>query len=324
MKTVHVSRPEMQPAPSGSDEVNRSTPAFEPIGQPDTLRDRRVFVIFGVVAAVVVVGILIVTGFYLWLSKGAQSSSANPARPLTQSPSGISSSLPHPTAPDGMAYIPGGQFMMGRDDGDEYERPAHQVAVKPFFIDLDEVTNQQYQEFVNQTGHAAPEHWTRKQFPAGKGQLPVTNVNWDDANAYAKWAGKRLPTEAEWEFAARGTDGRRYPWGNDWQEGLANAGKKIYLVAGVEDLADVGSHKGASPYGLLDTVGNAWEWTADEFSAYPGGQVPEQVPGVEKRVIRGGNPGSDKNAGVTLRRAYPARGLFIYYTTGFRCAKDLN
>src|SRR5207302_6975147 len=119
--------------------------------------------------------------------------------------------------------VPGGTFMMGRDDGDEYERPAHSVTVKPVFIDINEVTRQQYQDFVSKTGHAAPANWAGKTFPAGTGNWPVTDVSWDDANAYVKWAGKRLPTEEEWEFAARGTDNRRYPWGNDWQQGFANA-----------------------------------------------------------------------------------------------------
>src|SRR5437764_1695506 len=124
-----------------------------------------------------------------------------------------------------MVYVPGGELTMGRDEkdgGDEYERTAHKVTVKSFFVDIDEVMRQKYQDFVNKTGHAAPANWNGKQFPAGTGNLPVTDVTWDDANAFAKWAGKRLPTEEEWEFAARGTDGRRYPWGNNWQSGNAN------------------------------------------------------------------------------------------------------
>src|SRR5205807_3166708 len=185
----------------------------------------------------------------------------------------------NPTGPAGMVYVPGGDFTMGRDDGDEYERPAHKVTVKPLFIDANEVTRQQYQDFVNKTGHAAPANWTNKHFPGGTGNWPVTDVTWDDANAYAKWAGKRLPREEEWEFAARGTDGRRYPWGNDWQAGSANADNSS------KSLADVGSYKGASPYGVMDMVGNAWEWTASRFVAYPGGQLSKPMTG-NVRVIR--------------------------------------
>jgi serine/threonine-protein kinase len=227
----------------------------------------------------------------------------------------------NPIAPPRMAYVPGGELMMGRDEkdgGDEYERPAHRVAVKPFFIDLDEVTRQQYQEFVNKTGHAAPANWKGKTFPADTGQQPVTDVSWDDANAYARWAGKRLPSEEEWEFAARGTDGRRYPWGNDWQRDNANADDAS------KALADVGSYKGASPYGVTDMVGNAWEWTTNKLTAYPGGQLSKQMSG-DVRVIRGGSYTESKDeATTTFRRGYPARGNYDYNNTGFRCAKDVT
>ena len=321
IKTIRVPYSEVKPAPSGPD---TATPSVGLNGKTRTRRNW-ILLIFG--AVTLVAGTLVIAGLYLWLSQRTTANGpVNLNQPVTQSPSNTPQNLPQIVAPTGMAYVPGGQFMMGRNDGDQYERPAHQVAVKPLFMDIYEVTNQQYQEFVNKTGHNPPEHWTKKQFPDGKGQLPVTNVSWDDANAYAKWAGKRLPTEAEWEFGARGTDGRRYPWGNDWQEGLANVGNphKIGFGFGLEGLSEVGQYKGASPFGLVDMVGNAWEWTADKLTAYPGGHIPNDLPGVEKRVIRGGSFGSDKASGVTLRRGYPARGPFLYQNTGFRCVKDLN
>ncbi len=224
-------------------------------------------------------------------------------------------------APSGMVYVSGGEFMMGRDEkdgGDEYERPAHKVTVRSFFADINEVTRQQYQDFVNQTGHAAPANWTNKHFAPGTGHQPVTDVTWDDANAYAKWAGERLPTEEEWEFAARGTDGRRYPWGNDWTGDLANANSAR------KDLTDVGSFKGNSPFGLSDMSGNAWEWTASKLAAYPGGQLSNR-PNGDLRVIRGGSFDSDKDtATTTFRRGYPAHGDFDYSKTGFRCVKDVR
>src|SRR5207253_420217 len=108
------------------------------------------------------------------------------------------------TAPNGMAYVPGGIFRMGRDDGDEYERPSHRVTVKPFFIDVDEVTLLDYDKFVRATGkHATPAYLAAIAMDSGLkkyGNQPVTGVEWDDAVAYAKWAKKRLPTEEEWEF----------------------------------------------------------------------------------------------------------------------------
>ena len=221
-------------------------------------------------------------------------------------------------APSGMVYVPGGEFTMGRDDGDEYERPAHKVTVEPFFMDVNEITRQQYQDFVSKTGHAAPANWSGKKLPAGTGNWPVTDVSWDDANAYAKWAGKRLPTEEEWEFAARGTDNRSYPWGSDWQSGNANADEAS------KSLADVGFYKGASPYGETDMVGNAWEWTASRLLAYPGGQLPKQPLTGDLRVIRGGSyTESKEEATTTYRRGYPARGNYEYGNTGFRCVKDV-
>ena len=265
-----------------------------------------------IVAVVLVLGVAIgVMAWRPWAKQQADDTTKT-------NPLGIGTATSNLAAPAGMAYVPGGEFMMGRDDGDEYERPAHKVTVKPFFVDINEVTRQQYQEFVNKTGHAAPANWKSKTFPAGTGQQPVTDVTWDDANAYAKWAGKRMPTEEEWEFAARGTDGRRYPWGNDWKTGNANADDAN------KSLMDAGSSKGASPYGATDMVGNAWEWTASKLAAYPGGQLSKPTTG-DLRVIRGGSYTESKDeATTTYRRGYPARGNYDYANTGFRCVKDVS
>jgi formylglycine-generating enzyme required for sulfatase activity len=224
--------------------------------------------------------------------------------------------------PTGMVYVPGGNFMMGRDEkdgGDEYERPAHKITVKPFFMDQYEVTNEDYAKFVKATDHHAPSNWLNGNYAAGAARKPVTGVTWDDATAYAKWAGKRLPTEEEWEFAARGTDGRLYPWGNDWSAGLANA-------EGASDgTVDVGTYKGTSPFGAYDMVGNAWQWTASKMTAYPGGSIPGQNAGANLRVIRGGTYASKASqATATYRRGWPATGADNYNNTGFRCVEDVK
>ena len=223
-----------------------------------------------------------------------------------------------PTPPEGMVYIPGGEYIMGDDAGDDYEKPAHRVAVKPFFLDKYEVTNEEYQKFVKEAGHKPPSTWKDGTYPEGAARQPVTGVTWDDANAYAQWAGKRLPTEEEWELAARGREGRRYPWSMEWQAGMANADNAS------RGTRDVGATQGASPFGAYDMVGNAWEWTASALSAYPGGQLPK-APAANEKVIRGGcwlsNP---QQATTTYRMGWPAQGGSNYDNTGFRCAKDLS
>lgn len=223
-----------------------------------------------------------------------------------------------PTPPSGMTYVSGGEFMMGSTIGDDYERPPHQVAVRPFFIDVYEVTCEEYNRFIEQMEHLPPPHWRGGQYPLGAAQQPVTGVTWDDAVAYARWAGKRLPTEAEWEFAARGTDGRLYPWGTEWRAGVANAGG----VAG-GGVVDVGTFKGVSPFGVYDMVGNSWEWTASDLKPYPGGQLPDAPKG-NLKVIRGGSwKENPEQAKATYRGYLPARDSNDYSATGFRCVQDV-
>lgn len=223
-----------------------------------------------------------------------------------------------PQAP--MVHVAGEEFLMGSDTGGEYEHPQHTATVKPFFIDRHEVTCQEYAAFIQDTGHPAPAGWVHKRPPENAKEYPVTGITWDDANAYSTWAGKRLPTEEEWEFAARGTDGRRYPWGNEWKRNVANLGAATgdqARPAVVEEHSD-----GASPFGAYDMAGNVWEWTASDLTAYPGGQSP---PGTRDghKVVRGGSFKSGKSeATTTFRKGYPARGAGDYSQIGFRCAKD--
>ena len=134
------------------------------------------------------------------------------------------------TPPPGMVLVPAGEFIMGSDAADRSDfnrrdnvplnsndaRPQHKPATGAFFIDITEVTNAQYAKFCAETGVPAPPYWTDGKVPEGQADYPVHHVSWHEASGYARWAGKRLPTEAEWEKAARGTDGRRFPWGNSW------------------------------------------------------------------------------------------------------------
>jgi serine/threonine-protein kinase len=217
----------------------------------------------------------------------------------------------------GMTLIKGGAFTMGTDDPAFVPdwRPAHPVTVADFYLDTTEVTNEDYSRFVRQTRHPAPPHWVDGTYPKGEATLPVYNVSWFDAKTYAEWAGKRLPSEAEWEYAARGTDGRIYPWGNEWIDELSNSGedKRGKPVA-------VGQfRRGASPFGILDMAGNVAEWVADDFKLYPGSTAK---PLAGYKVYRGGSWAFPKNQLLTVARwSEEPTAKFAYI--GFRCAKDL-
>lgn len=221
-----------------------------------------------------------------------------------------------PVTPVGMAVVEGGQFSMGSNKGDQDSKPVHMVTIKSFYIDLNEVTCEAYKRFVDETGRRAPEGWANGTYREGTGKHPVTGVSWEDAAAYARWVGKRLPTEQEWELAARGKSGLRYPWGNLWKPGCANAADE---GAARKRFADVGSYNCASPFGAQDLIGNAWEWTASDWVPYPGGRLSTQTTGGEK-VIRGGSWQTPQDyATATYRSGFEGVGD----KTGFRCAKDM-
>jgi len=167
-----------------------------------------------------------------------------------------------------MVFIPGGEFLRGRsqvlsDDNLKWyptlmkdDRPVRPIRVDPFFLDQHEVTNEQYAAFVAATKHRAPYNWPQGKVPQGKDQFPVVDVDWEDASAFAKWAGKRLPTEAEWERACRGAvDKATYPWGN------RKPAKEDARFNTVDGPGPVGQCK-ANYFGLYDIVGNVWEWCA--------------------------------------------------------------
>ena len=184
-----------------------------------------------------------------------------------------------------MVFIPSGSFIMGCDDGRKDERPEHSVYLDAFEIDQFEVTNIQYQRFIVETGIIPPRYWSGQDYPEGQDIFPVVGIRWKDAEAYCTWAGKRLPTEAEWEKSCRGDHGSIYPWGNIPHPEYGNVGIPPdgptpemweeawnYLVLSPNQektpmIKPIGSYPaGTSPYGLLDLVGNASEWTADRYN----------------------------------------------------------
>jgi formylglycine-generating enzyme required for sulfatase activity len=199
--------------------------------------------------------------------------------------------------------IPAGEFLMGSDpEKDEKagkdEQPQHSVYVSEFYISKYPVTNEQYLAFAKATSYDPPDHWKKGKIPPSKENHPVVHVSWEDANAYCKWlaevTGKpyRLPTEAEWEKAARGTEGRLYPWGDEWDETKCNTSGSS--VGGTTPVGGY-SPQGDSPYGCADMAGNVWEMCADWYSEDEYKSRAEELvkdpQGPERgrlRVVRGG------------------------------------
>jgi formylglycine-generating enzyme required for sulfatase activity len=236
---------------------------------------------------------------------------------------------------DEMVNIPAGPFTMGSDVGPVDERPAHRVDLPAFRIDRFPVTNAQFAEFLNAVGTRnskgeqlfddkdpdARIHRVDGKWIADRGfeRHPVVEVSWPGARDYCAWRGRRLPSESEWEKAARGEDGRRYPWGNE----APNKARARY-AAGWNETAPVDAHRrGASPYGVLDMAGNTWEWVSSAYRAYPyRADGREDLNADVVRATRGG--GHDSPAleitttqrGRTLSRA-PRIG---HHNIGFRCA----
>jgi formylglycine-generating enzyme required for sulfatase activity len=273
---------------------------------------------------------------------GTPAPSATPAPSTTPAPSPTPAATQPPiTGPAGMVWIPAGKFLMGSNPDHvqqatdwckcskrqfEDELYMHEVQVGGYYIDKYEVTNRQYKNFADATRYRTDAErkneartW-RTEYTPGKDDHPVAWMSWNDAYAYCDWAGKRLPTEAEWEKAARGTDARLWPWGNGWDGSYLNSGE-----GGRKSTTPVGSFaNGASFYGLMDMAGNVWEWVNDwyGFSYYQSGAVsdPRGPDGGEDRVLRGG--GYD-NGLYDVRVANRHKGGQAGYAPdhGFRCAK---
>ena len=251
---------------------------------------------------------------------------------------------PPSATPNEMILIPAGEFIIGNNgrgaeegSGDPDEMPEHTAYLDAFRIDRYEVTNAQFEVFVDATNHRPPKHWQTPR-PAGgsaqgmtyspdKSNHPVVYVDWYDANDYCRWTGKRLPTEEEWEKAARGTDGRIFPWGNQYDAKKANTPQYWLSMNKDGDTMPVGRFEaGKSPYGLYDMAGNVYEWTANWYKPYPGNREFNAHYGEKNKIVRGGSWYDCLSYGCGLSAPGYNRSRFAPEIRnkgfGFRCAKS--
>ncbi|HEX7314718.1 MAG TPA: SUMF1/EgtB/PvdO family nonheme iron enzyme [Pyrinomonadaceae bacterium] len=243
-------------------------------------------------------------GWYLFGTR-EQTAAADKTVPVTQTlPTPIITATPQTTpptllAPAGELPVPGGEVALG---GAGDAAPLRREIVKPFMVAETEVTNEQYQEFVKAAGHKPPEHWKDGEFPRGAATEPVTNVSWQDAADYCRWltgkigAEARLPSEAEWEFAARGKNSFKYPWGNEWDAHAVDSVETGGRVRAVKSFPG-----GKSPFGAYDMTGNVWEWVSDEALDQEGNL--KQVDGMTRRIIKGGSA-NEKQKYLTASARY--------------------
>jgi formylglycine-generating enzyme required for sulfatase activity len=224
-----------------------------------------------------------------------------------------------------LVFIPAGEFLMGSSESDpnadEDEKPQHKVYLDGFWMDRTEITNEGYRQCAEAGKCTEPAH-SRRYGLTEYANHPILGVSWHQAVEYCTWAGRRLPSEAEWEKAARGTDGRLYPWGNDPPDS-----SRLNFNHFVDDTTEVGSYPaGASPYGVLDMAGNVWEWVADGYTEDYYENSPDKNPSggdsANRRVLRGGSWNTQAhNVRVSNRFwAFPGRND----TDGFRCAWSGN
>ena len=269
-----------------------------------------------------------------------------PPDPPTTTTTTTTTITPPPAVPEGMVLIPAGSFEMGSNDAeaDADEQPVHTVHLDAFYMDKYEVTNAQFKVFVDANPQWQKDNiedrfhngvylddWIGNDYPAGRADHPVNRVSWYAAMAYAEWAGKRLPTEAEWEYAARGgLAGKKYPWGDAISPVDANYGEPF------GDTTPVGQYA-ANGYGLYDMAGNVWEWCLDAYDAdfyavsddsrnpIAGGEVDnfKTIPTDPSRVLRGGGW---FNSAQFLRVAFRVRNTptDAPWHYGFRCARAVT
>ena len=252
-----------------------------------------------------------VAGFLQALARAGRTAHSEPVPASANQPGTV-------VGPDGKEYvhIPHGEFWMG--DPDDSDAPRRKVEIDEFYMSRHPVTNAEYYAFVEATGHNAPEHWQDALYQSWEANHPVVYVNWHDAAAYCRWSKGRLPSEAEWEKAARGTDQLKYPWGNTFDPSRCNSRE-----AGIDTTSPVGTYSpvGDSPYSVCDMSGNVWEWVLDwnaSISSESGFAGNPMGPATGKtKVIRGGSFYNSENLVTCYARdhALPDLGAVNY---GFR------
>lgn len=248
-----------------------------------------------------------------------------------------------------MVLIPAGEFLMGTTEDIETDNfyefgfnkpffvdaaPGHEVFLDAYYIDKYELSNEKYLNFIKATNYRTPAHWQGQAITPGLERFPIIGINWFDAAKYCEWEGKRLPTEAEWEKAAKGgEDERRYPWGNDFDSSKANLSDNPERSG---DIREVDSFEtGKSPYGVFNMVGNVWEWTDSWYKPYPDSTYENPKFGAKLKVARGNSASPvahfegkkyqelvEKFSTIFFR--FPVPPTVAPNDTGFRCVKSAS
>lgn len=240
----------------------------------------RLFLFVGVVGAILLIGLIVITAVLLLNRGGGRAAE---------------------TTSQGMVQIPGGSYTVGTDNPGDAYAPAQEITLEPFWLDKRETSNVEYAEFLVDVGDVVPSTWSGDTFPAGQEAYPVQGISFDMATDYCDWLGKRLPTEAEWEVAARGREGFLYPWG-DTASAVTLPRSNTYPVGTVS--------QNRSPFGLYDMAGNVWEWVTEPYASVPDGQ----------EVLRGGQFGLVRD--MAYRLVGDPDVPSVYATAGVRCAAD--